>query len=217
MEERRQAFHEDEDGEREAGPEPEQQEDCEAARGALYPHAQLHHHVPEHLRELRVGQRQGPEPEVGGGVRHGAQHVLDGVDALVDEHVGELLLGLVAAGGGLGGRGGHGAGLGVPAVGRGAVLLDAPDVVVEQHVLLALVADDDERLRQEHPRHADHRQDHQQFLESALERTTKTKDGTLFLSKNKKGVALTLHRPAMPFGNSKIYFKGSFQFSFVII
>ena len=32
-----------------------------------------------------------------------------------------------------------------------------------------------------------------------------------------KTIKLTLYRPVMPFGNGKIYFRGSFQFSFVTI
>jgi hypothetical protein len=35
-----------------------------------------------HLRQLRVGQRQGPQPEVRSRVRDRAEDVLDGVDAL---------------------------------------------------------------------------------------------------------------------------------------
>lgn len=50
-----------------------------------------------------MGQREGPEPEVGGGVRDGAQHVFDGVDGLVDHDLAEgLLLVGVGGGGGLG-------------------------------------------------------------------------------------------------------------------
>lgn len=39
-------------------------------------------HVPGDLRQLRVRQRQRPQAQVRRRVRHAAQHVLDGVDAL---------------------------------------------------------------------------------------------------------------------------------------
>ena len=41
-----------------------------------------HDHVPEDLRQLCVGEGEGPEPEVGGRVGDGAEDVLDRVDAL---------------------------------------------------------------------------------------------------------------------------------------
>ena len=42
--------------------------------------ARPHDHAPEHLRQLVVGQRQGPQPKVAGGVGDGAEDVLNGVN-----------------------------------------------------------------------------------------------------------------------------------------
>lgn len=39
-----------------------------------------------------VRERERPEAQVGGGVRHRAEHKLDGVDDLVHEHLGEVKL-----------------------------------------------------------------------------------------------------------------------------
>lgn len=55
------------------------------------------HHVPEHLGQLGVRQGQGPEPEVGGGVRHAPKHVLDRVDGLMDHDVAKGLVMMVSA------------------------------------------------------------------------------------------------------------------------
>mmetsp|Transcript_46690 Transcript_46690/g.109871 ORF Transcript_46690/g.109871 Transcript_46690/m.109871 type:complete len:967 (-) Transcript_46690:258-3158(-) len=81
VEERRQRLHAHEHTEREAGPGGDGDEEHEGA-GAL--EANLHHCLlPEHLGELRVGEGEGPETEVGGGVGDAPEHVLDGVDHLV--------------------------------------------------------------------------------------------------------------------------------------
>ena len=45
--------------------------------------AHPHDHAPENLRQLVVGQRQRPQPEVAGGVGDGAEDVLDGVNTWV--------------------------------------------------------------------------------------------------------------------------------------
>ena len=71
-----------EDAEGEGGPGRKDGIDEDAADVALYGEGVPEDHVPEHLGELGVGQGQGPQPQVGGGVRDGAQHVLDSVDAL---------------------------------------------------------------------------------------------------------------------------------------
>ena len=41
---------------------------------------------------LSVSEGERPESQVGGGVRHGAQDVLDGVDRLQDHHFAETLI-----------------------------------------------------------------------------------------------------------------------------
>lgn len=63
----------------------ESESDCEEihAQGAL---EEL---VEEDQRQLGVGQRQGPETQLGRGVGHAAQHELDGFDHLVHEQLAE--------------------------------------------------------------------------------------------------------------------------------
>jgi hypothetical protein len=55
----------------------------------LEAHAQ--HLLEEDVGELRVRERERPEPQVGGRVGDGAQHELDGLDDLVDEDLAEVL------------------------------------------------------------------------------------------------------------------------------
>ena len=43
-----------------------------------------HNHLPEDRRELLVCQAQGPQAQVGGSIRDTAEHVLNGMNDLVD-------------------------------------------------------------------------------------------------------------------------------------
>jgi len=47
-----------------------------------HPEPDPEHHLPKDLRQLSVGQRQGPQAKVGGRVGHCAQAELDGVNGL---------------------------------------------------------------------------------------------------------------------------------------
>ena len=51
-----------------------------------------HDHVPENFGQLSVSKRQSPKTKVGGGVGHGAEDVLDGVNALKNDHFSEIKL-----------------------------------------------------------------------------------------------------------------------------
>jgi hypothetical protein len=48
--------------------------------------------LPEHGGELRVGQRQGPQAQVGGSVGDGSEHELDRVNDLVNEDLAKVEL-----------------------------------------------------------------------------------------------------------------------------
>jgi hypothetical protein len=92
MQERRKALHETQNPDRQ--PEPRAAHDGERdppedGRGVEEP---LENHIPKHLGELRVRERERPEPEVGGGVRDAPEAELDGVDDLVDDHLAEVVL-----------------------------------------------------------------------------------------------------------------------------
>ena len=43
------------------------------------------HKIEEHLGQLAVGKRQGPQPQVGGRVGNRSQHKFDGLDGLMNE------------------------------------------------------------------------------------------------------------------------------------
>ena len=66
----------------EEGPGGEDGVDHDGAGVALLGQPDPHHHGPQHLGQLGVGQGQRPQPEVGGCVGDGTQHVLDRVDSL---------------------------------------------------------------------------------------------------------------------------------------
>lgn len=44
-----------------------------------------------------MSQRESPQTQIGGGMRNGSQHVLNGVDALVNEDLGHLFFAVFAA------------------------------------------------------------------------------------------------------------------------
>lgn len=110
VEESGQSLHEHKHGHGEADPQGEDGVDDETsgkvAAGERQPFptheagdldGPTEHHVPQDVGELCVCQRQGPQPEVGRGVRHGGEHVLDGVDGLVHHHVAEGFAAVLAA------------------------------------------------------------------------------------------------------------------------
>jgi hypothetical protein len=67
--------------------------ECRAEFAILLHHLEAHaqHLLEEDVGELRVRERERPEPQVGGRVGDGAQHELDGLDDLVDEDLAEVL------------------------------------------------------------------------------------------------------------------------------
>mmetsp|Transcript_57679 Transcript_57679/g.114512 ORF Transcript_57679/g.114512 Transcript_57679/m.114512 type:complete len:229 (-) Transcript_57679:686-1372(-) len=98
VEERGEVLHDHEHDNRDNGPEGE----GEPEHNALGPVTEAHldanvgeDHILEELGKLRVGEREGPETQVGGGVGDGAQHELDGVNHLVHHHLAKLSLSLV--------------------------------------------------------------------------------------------------------------------------
>ena len=95
VEEGGEALHEAEDCHSEDGPEGEDHIDGDGPGIVVEPECNLEHHAPENLGQLCVGQGQGPETEVGGGVGHRAKDILDSVDPLVDHDLAETLLSVV--------------------------------------------------------------------------------------------------------------------------
>mmetsp|Transcript_46689 Transcript_46689/g.109864 ORF Transcript_46689/g.109864 Transcript_46689/m.109864 type:complete len:277 (-) Transcript_46689:2144-2974(-) len=151
VEERRQRLHAHEHTEREAGPGGDGDEEHEGA-GAL--EANLHHCLlPEHLGELRVGEGEGPETEVGGGVGDAPEHVLDGVDHLVHHLLPEVELAMAT--------------VATAAAAASAVVV----VVVQLVVLHGLVARlEDVGLREQQHRHRRERDQDQEDLQATLAR-----------------------------------------------
>ena len=93
MQERTQAFHQNEHGERQTGPEVEAKEGDETAKERVIrctAQSNAHHHVPQHLAQLGVRQRERPQTQVGGRVRDRAENVLDRVYRLVNDDLGHI-------------------------------------------------------------------------------------------------------------------------------
>ena len=91
-------LHQAEDGHCEHGPEGEDHVDGDGPGLVFKSKSNLENHGPEDLRELSVGQGQGPQTEVGGCVGHRAKDILDGVDPLVDHDLSEAVFCLVIVG-----------------------------------------------------------------------------------------------------------------------
>ncbi len=89
VEEGRERLHDEEHTEGGAGPDGEADEDEEEV---VLLEGEDEHALPEHGGELGVGERQGPQTQVRGGVGDGSEHELDGVDDLVDEDLVEVKL-----------------------------------------------------------------------------------------------------------------------------
>ena len=66
----------------------------EGILGAVFK-AQYKHTVPKYSGKLRVGKGEGPQTKVRGRVRDCAEHELDGVNNLVDEHLTKVKLLLI--------------------------------------------------------------------------------------------------------------------------
>lgn len=86
------ALHDQKDGYRQNSKYGKNDEHADKPSPALHSKADGHDHGPEHLRQLRMCQAEGPEPEVGGCVRNAAQAVLDRVDGLMHKDVSKVEL-----------------------------------------------------------------------------------------------------------------------------
>lgn len=117
-----------------------------------------------------MSERQGPQTKIRGGVRDRTEHVLDGVDALMDEDLSHRLVVMGTVSAPMGRR------LGRVVVQRkfaiSSAVLGGRDLLVTGAELRLpfAIAHYDQRLRQQHPRHADQRAEDEQFLEAALAR-----------------------------------------------
>ena len=65
----------------------EENEDGDRSHPTGHAQSHLEHHVPQHFRQLRMRQTQGPQPKVRGGVGNARQTILDGVNRLSDHHL----------------------------------------------------------------------------------------------------------------------------------
>lgn len=114
VQESRQTFHHDKNGQSEQGPQHENNGQEDSSDIALALKTQRQDHVPEYLGELCVkkytelaraspwadifiqltgmSQRQSPQTQVRSGVRNGTQNVFNGVDGLVDEDFAQRLI-----------------------------------------------------------------------------------------------------------------------------
>ena len=90
MEEGREALHDTENGNREHEPEGKGDDSGHDAHDARHAKHILDCHVPEHLRELRMCERECPKTEVRRRVGDAAEAELDCVDDLVDDHFADL-------------------------------------------------------------------------------------------------------------------------------
>mmetsp|Transcript_3507 Transcript_3507/g.5329 ORF Transcript_3507/g.5329 Transcript_3507/m.5329 type:complete len:687 (-) Transcript_3507:294-2354(-) len=155
VEEGREGFHEKEDTDSEASPDGPSDEDGKEA--TLLEHED-HDTLPEDLRQLGVGQTEGPETKVGGSVGDASEDVLDGVDDLVDEDLAKVklftVLTMTAAGD---------AGDALLAV----LLEEAGAVALGAHLLVVEVAED-EGLGEEHERDGDEGEGEEDDLDDVL-------------------------------------------------
>ncbi|KAI3492688.1 hypothetical protein L1887_42606 [Cichorium endivia] len=92
VEERAEALHAAQDGDREAEPEAKGEHGGDGTRDARHAKHVLDGHGPQHLGQLGVGKRQGPQTEIGGSVGDTAEAELDGVDHLVNDHLADVEL-----------------------------------------------------------------------------------------------------------------------------
>lgn len=81
----RRALHDDQDGDGEKEPHGEEDEDGEDAEGTLHGEGVVERHVPEHDGELLMGEGEGPEAEVGGGVGDAVETELCAVTLVLEQ------------------------------------------------------------------------------------------------------------------------------------
>lgn len=92
VEEGRQPLHDQQDGHSEHRKEAKHRDQKRHPDSGGDPQTQTHHHAPQHLRQLSVSQAEGPETQVRRCVGNATQAELDGVDGLVQQHVGKVKL-----------------------------------------------------------------------------------------------------------------------------
>ena len=92
MQESREALHDQKDGYRQNSEHSKNDEDPNESSPASRAKANVHHHCPEHFRQLCMCQTEGPKPEVGGCVGNAAQAILDRVDGLMHKDVSKVEL-----------------------------------------------------------------------------------------------------------------------------
>lgn len=86
-------LHDTENGDGQGEPEVEGDNDHDHPHGGrLLFESAANGHVPQHDRELLVGQRQSPQTQVGGGVGDTVQTEFNSVDDLVDHDLAEVEL-----------------------------------------------------------------------------------------------------------------------------
>lgn len=85
-------LHETKDTDSKPEPHRTPEDEQGPVKDRLRPEDGLEGHGPKHLRQLRVRERERPEPEVRRRVRNAPEAKLDGVDDLVDHHVAEIVL-----------------------------------------------------------------------------------------------------------------------------